>query len=293
MTGSEQSKTENKIEQKDILLAEFFESTPPSASVWVKNAFKVTRYTNGRIEHELNTPQLQLHCTSDVCNGLRFFRFTDGNRTAYADGALKSYLTFICSNCRTVQKTYSVLIQAEVGNERAACFKFGEMPAFGPPTPARLIRLFGDDRETFLKGRRCEIQGLGIGAFVYYRRVVENQKDRILDEVIRVSDKIGAGEAIIEGLKRVKEEKQFSRALSLAKDAIPPSLLINGHNPLLLLHGALSVGVHQLTDELCLERAHDIRVVLMELADRLGQALKDEAELNTAVSRLLQSKGAE
>jgi hypothetical protein len=33
--------------------------------------------------------------------------------------------------------------------------------------------------------------------------------------------------------------------------------------------------------------ASAVRVVLGELADRLGQALKDEAELNTALSRLM------
>ena len=64
-------------------------------------------------------------------------------------------------------------------------------------------------------------------------------------------------------------------------------MLINGQNPLTLLHKALSVGVHESTDERCLERAHDVRVVLIELAERLGQAIKDEAGLNTAVNRLM------
>jgi len=33
-----------------------------------------------------------------------------------------------------------------------------------------------------------------------------------------------------------------------------------------------------------------VRVVLADLSERLSQALKDDAELNTAVSRLLQAK---
>jgi hypothetical protein len=43
---------------------------------------------------------------------------------------------------------------------------------------------------------------------------------------------------------------------------------------------------HDKTDEECLELAHAARVVLAELADRLGQVLKDEAELKAAVARL-------
>ena len=58
----------------------------------------------------------------------------------------------------------------------------------------------------------------------------------------------------------------------------------------MLLHSALSEGVHALTDAECLELAHDVRIVLGELADRLVQVLKDEAKLGDAVNRLTQRK---
>jgi hypothetical protein len=166
------------------------------------------------------------------------------------------------------------------------CYKIGELPVYGPPTPSRLISLIGPDREIFLKGRRCENQGLGIGAFVYYRRVVENQKARILDEIIKVSEKIGASATVIETLRNAKKETQFKKAVESIKDALPQVLLINGQNPLTLLHSALSEGLHAQTDEHCLGIAHAVRVVLTELSDRLGQALKDEAELRSAISLL-------
>jgi len=141
-----------------------------------------------------------------------------------------------------------------------------------------------------LKGRRCENQGLGIGAFTYYRRVVENQKNRILNEIIKVSEKIGAPEQKINALKAAQNEDQFSKSLEMAKDALPESLLINGHSPVKLLHRVLSDGIHNLSDEQCLEYAASIRVVLGELSEKLGQALKDEATLTQAVAKLLGSK---
>jgi hypothetical protein len=121
---------------------------------------------------------------------------------------------------------------------------------------------------------------------VYYRRVVESHKDQILDEIIRVSKRLDARKETIDVLEAAKKEVQFSKAMESVKDALPQALLINGRNPLTLLHSALSKGLHELTDERCLELAHDVRVILAELAERLGQALKDEAELNSAVSRL-------
>jgi hypothetical protein len=125
---------------------------------------------------------------------------------------------------------------------------------------------------------------------IYYRRVVENHKNQILDEIIRVSKKIGAPPETLTALEAAKKEIQFSKALTSVKDAVPQALLINGQNPLTLLHSALSVGLHEQTDETCLALAHDVRVVLIELAERLSQALKDEAELNAAISRLMNVK---
>src|SRR5215203_6012781 len=91
-----------------------------------------------------------------------------------------------------IQKIFSLAVLPSNRGTFGHCSKFGEHPVFGPPTSSRLISLAGPDRETFLKGRRCENQGLGIGAFVYYRRVIENQNNRILDEIIKVALRLGA-----------------------------------------------------------------------------------------------------
>jgi hypothetical protein len=116
-----------------------------------------------------------------------------------------TYLKYRCSNCQQTYKIFSLhLVPDGGGSNSGRCYKFEEHPPYGPPTPARLIRLFGEERETFLKGRRCENQGLGIGAFVYYRRVVENQKKQILDEIMRVSQKVGAPAEMIAALHQAK-----------------------------------------------------------------------------------------
>lgn len=95
---------------------------------------------------------------------------------------------------------------------------------------------------------------------------------------------------MIEVLEKAKLETQFNRAMEMVKTAIPVQLLINGHNPLTLLHSALSKGVHEMSDDECLTRASDIRVVLFELADRIGQTLKEQSTLDAAVARLAANK---
>ena len=94
----------------------------------------------------------------------------------------------------------------------------------------------------------------------------------------------------LDDLAAAKAETQFSKAVEAVRHGIPQALLINGHNPLLLLHTALSEGLHAQTDETCLELATSIRIVLTELVERMALALKEEAELKGAVSRLLASR---
>jgi hypothetical protein len=91
-------------------------------------------------------------------------------------------------------------------------------------------------------------------------------------------------------LKAANEETQFSKAVVAVKDAFPATLLVKGQNPLTLLHGALSSHLHEKSDDECLALAQDVRIVLVELAERLGAALKDEAELNEAVKRLMKAR---
>lgn len=121
--------------------------------------------------------------------------------------------------------------------------------------------------------------------------MVENQKGRIIREIARVAGKLGASPDILKLFEAAATEAQFSKAIERVKAAIPQVLLIDGqHNPLTLLHTALSEGLHDHTDEECLEIAQDIRLVLTELAERVSLALKEESELKKSVARLMSRK---
>lgn len=261
---------------------ELLERTPPGKGVIVSDFEGADRQGMPRVR----LPEITLHCNQ--CTGDRFFAPTEQGDFIGKREPTDTFLNYICRNCRKSFKTFALgaTFDQQAGVWRV--FKYGEDPSFGPPTPSRAISLIGPDRDQFLKGRRCENQGLGVGAFVYYRRVVENQKNRIFDEIVRVSRHLGADEALLAELEAAKNETQFTKAVQAIKHALPQSLLVNGHNPLLLLHSALSAGVHELTDDQCLELAASARVVLIEFAERMAQAMKDEAELTNAIQRLAQ-----
>jgi hypothetical protein len=295
-----------------VTLREFFEKVPPGA--W-RQTSALCRITPN-FQDALIIPEILVHCPNNNCNGFRTFRSDDSVPVHKANEIKKAFLTYTCSNCRKETKSFAVAVikeeapadtaprSSEVASTAGKAplkilkviktvggqiYKYGEEPPFGPPTPARQIKLFGEDKDLFFKGRRCESQGLGIGASVYYRRIVESHKKQIFEEIIKVSEIVGLPSEQIQRLRRASEETQFTRAVEEGKDVIPQTLLIKGHNPLVLLHSALSTHLHEKSDEECLAIAQDVRIILIELADKLAAALKDNSEINDAVTRLMKS----
>jgi hypothetical protein len=265
----------------------FYEAVPPGQVVHV---YDVAQQNGGGYPSViLQRPDVTLYCeTQGTCEGDR--QFTSTTRLdATGNDWHNNFITYVCRNCSSKQKLYALRYKVWLkdGIYVAMMFKYGELPNFGPPTPAKLTRLLGTDKELFLKGRRAENQGMGIAAFAYYRRVIESQKDAIFDEIIRVSKGISADQAIITRLENAKKQVQFSSAVEELGDGVPAQLLINGHNPLTLMHGALSEGLHAKTDDECLTLATDLRIVLADFVERMSQAMKDNAELHSAVSRLM------
>jgi hypothetical protein len=268
--------TETNTEKNEaVSMSLFLESVAPGTKVEVKDPFLQSAGTK-----VVNHPDLTLHCTE--CDGSRVFESVGDDIYATNRQFVNGFLYYRCRNCHRTFKTFAVNVSS------GAVMKYGESPAFGPPLPSRLLRMIQSDLDLFMRGRRAENQGLGMGAFAYYRRVVENQKNRLLEEILKVARKSGADASVIGRFDKAMKEVQFSGAVEDVKDVLPKNLLLDGgHNPLVLLHSALNKGIHANTEEECLELAGSIRLVLADLADRISQILKERTDLNNAVKRLL------
>jgi hypothetical protein len=173
-------------------LKDFLENEPPDVQVRLEG-FKRSTTT------QISSPDLNLFCDSVACSGMRIFR-AQGDDPYISDQDRFFYLTYKCSNCSEQTKCFSLTWKNTSlydGSSKRGILaqKLGEFPAFGPLLPSRLISLIGPDRETFLQGARAEARGLGIGAFAYYRRVVENQKNRIISEIAKVANLLNPSES--------------------------------------------------------------------------------------------------
>ncbi len=233
----------------------------------------------------LETPNLKLYCHQ--CSGERNF-----SGEIAAEGEISYFydfnLIYTCNNCKEYIKTYSIRLTCSDNHYFAQ--KFGEIPHFGEQTPAHLLRIIQKEKDNFLKGKACEDHALGIGAFAYYRRIVENSWKDIIDKTITAVQILSPPdkEEIVEHLNELASENQFSKAVK--QFDLPPSLTMNNHNPLLILHKTLSQGIHDSSDEACLAQASSVRTILLEMTARISSIKKEDRALIDAVNSLANPK---
>ena len=93
-----------------------------------------------------------------------------------------------CRNCGKGEKSFYLIIENPTEDLSAEFIKIGEWHPLGEKTPNKVLEFVDSEKELFLKGRKAENHALGIGAYTYYRRVVENIKVMLIDKIIQKVD---------------------------------------------------------------------------------------------------------
>jgi hypothetical protein len=135
----------------------------------------------------------------------------------------------------------------------------GQNPPWSINSDNDLERFLDEDYEYFKKAMICESQGYGIAAFAYYRRVVENSINKILETLKVVLEAQNAEPGKIQKIEEALKGTIMDERIRIAKDAVPGSLRPNNINPLGVIYDTLSAGIHRLTEEECLDNSVHIR----------------------------------
>jgi hypothetical protein len=169
--------------------------------------------------------------------------------------------------------------------------KVGQFPAWEVVGEPNIEKLLGVHSTYYKKGLTCESQGYGIGAFGYYRRIVEETIDEMLNEI---ADLISGDDLdkYNDALAKAKATIVTAEKIELVKDLLPPILRPEGMNPLSVLHSALSEGLHAESDDECLEFAQHCREVLVFLVNQVAASKETAKSFTTSMRRLLDKKAA-
>lgn len=196
-------------------------------------------------------------------------------------------LAYVCMHCQSFERYFFIKTSDDIKNPW--CMKIGQFPAWETSGNPNIEKMLGSHSGYYKKGLICESQGYGIGAFGYYRRIVEETIDELLSEI----SELLSGEELTKyqtALLKTKETTVTSEKIDLVKDLLPAILRPDGMNPLSALHSTLSQGLHAESDEHCLELAESCREILIFLVDQVASTRIAAKSFTQNMRKLLDKK---
>lgn len=267
---------------------------------YVQGGIRGTSLTN------LSKPPLNLDCK--VCRNSQTFNMENDfehysvninilNRSLESLTPIGKILEmrYLCASCSSYRYTYYLEFGIDKApREDSQTFtgwvrKIGQSPPWEIDIDKNLEKALGEDADLYKKGLVCESQSYGIGSYSYFRRITENIIDELLSSISNLIEERDK-DKYQQALEKVKKTRITEEKIELVQDLLPSSLQPNGINPLKSLHSALSDGIHNRTDEECLELADTIKTILIFLLEEI-RSRNDKAKVFTEkMKRLLERK---
>lgn len=193
-------------------------------------------------------------------------------------------LSYCCAHCQDFRRFFSV----RVADDGKSLMKVGQYPAWDISSNTLIEDRLGG-RAYHRNGLICESQGYGIGAFAYYRRVVEEVIDQLLEDIAGLlSD--DEHERYVRALEETRRTTVAQDKIALVKELLPAILRPGGMNPLSTLHSVLSEGLHSESDEDCLTYAAAVQGALGFLVNQLAASSAASREFTASMKKLLEKK---
>jgi len=237
---------------------------------------------------KLSKPPISMYCAK--CAQIRTFvmtnEFFDGfGYSNYPSKGQTVKATYLCTYCQSFQIDFFIRL---FDDSKSMC-KAGQFPPWTLVGDENINGMLGAHKDYLNKGLICESQSYGVAAFAYYRRIVEEIIDAL---IVDIGELMSPEESARynEALEAVKATRVTAEKIDLVKDMLPAILRPDNMNPLSLLHGVLSEGLHADSDERCLELAVEVREILTFLAAQVAASKIASRNFNVRMRSLLDKR---
>ncbi len=192
---------------------------------------------------------------------------------------------YYCASCNDYNRYFLLKIDKNLSYVQ----KIGQYPPWDISIEKELKEILNKCEKYYKNGKICESQSYGIGAFAYYRRIIEEIIDYLLDSIPELME--GRDKEIYEeALKQVKQTKNTSKKIELVYDLLPPVLNPEEFNPLKTIHKKLSGGIHKKSDEDCLIDAEILRESLLFVVKKILVESKEKREFTEKMRKILKKE---
>ena len=190
------------------------------------------------------------------------------------------YFTFFCTSCGNQYK-YTIYFDTEKSRIR----KIGQYPPWEIDIDNEIEKFLKENKEYYKKALICESQGYGIAAYAYYRRVLENMTNDIINEIIEVEKLTRQGKNI-DILNKAFTRNNTEEKLRIVKEILPDYLCPGGINPFREMYKILSEGIHKKTEEECNEYARSIRTCFVFVIKTLNNTKKEVEAFSYSLNKI-------
>lgn len=178
------------------------------------------------------------------------------------------YAMYTCRNCGENEAHYFFIWQEQKSG--AIFVKVGQYPALSiEPSPELAKALGNEDTVLYKKALIDANYNHGLGAVAYFRRVLENKVNLILDLIAESLRNEQTETENLKHLEEVKNSRHVDKKIEFASKILPAHLKPGGHNPLDKLYAVASAGLHGESDDECVTIFNDARFVFEYLFTNL------------------------
>jgi uncharacterized protein YjaG (DUF416 family) len=195
-------------------------------------------------------------------------------------------IEYECANCGNLE--YFLI---ELNEKHDTIKKVGQSAGLNINVEKRIEKLLSQKVENYKKGLICESHGYGIGAFAYYRRIVEEIIDELLEKIKDIIED-DEKEEYIQILDTIKSSSNATDKINIIKNQLPESLKNSSHNHFKIIYSILSAGIHSYSDKECLELSINLRKTFINLIQSLEIHSSDK-KLDESTKKLLEKKNNE
>jgi len=188
----------------------------------------------------------------------------------YLENGGMNYCELTC--VRTLEKSY-IFIYYDF--EKLTFQKIGQFPSIADYHISQIKKydkvLSKDKLKEFTRAIGLAANGVGIGSFVYLRRIFED-----LIEEAHVKSK-----ASVDWKEEDYSKQRMSEKIELLKDFLPDFLVENK-----TLYGILSIGIHSLNEEDCLAYFESVRVGIELILDEKVDIYQKQKKMEDAKKKI-------
>jgi hypothetical protein len=188
----------------------------------------------------------------------------------------------ICQFCKRFH--CDIIINAIQTKDGFFLRKIGQFPPYAiKPEKVVLDYLDEEDKGNYEKALMCYSHSYGIGSFAYFRRIVENEIKKIITDIAVLETP--ELQKIKQALTKYEQNHQMAILIEKIYPYLPSSLKELGDNPIKILYEQLSVGIHSLSEDECIEKATLLDSLLTFIIKKICEEKTDVTGIKAALKK--------